>query len=298
MKTNFAILIDSTGDLSAELRQKYDIDYIRFTVSIEGGDYVIASLDYDQGLTHHDFYQVMRDGKRIYTSQVTEQECFERITPFLKDGKDVLYIACSSGLSASVGVASRIAETLMKEYPGRKVVAFDSLISGYAQGSMAIKASQMREEGKTIDEVVAFLTENRQRFNQFASVKDLTALKKAGRVTASSAFFGNIFSVKPILISDIKGHNLAIEKVKGRKASLIRIADMAVDACLDPENETFYVANADCEEEANIAKEEILRRLPTAKIVSGNIGPIIGASTGPGTVSVYVYGKEVTACGE
>ncbi len=298
MKSNFAILIDSTGDLSRDLREKYDIDYIRFTVSIEGGSSIIASLDYDQGLSHHDFYQVMRDGKRIYTAQVTEQECVERYTQFLKEGKDVLYIACSSGLSASVGVAQKVAERLMGEYPGRKIVAFDSLISGYAQGTMAIKASEMREEGKTLDEVVAFLTENRQRFNQFASVKDLTALKKAGRVTASSAFFGNIFSVKPILISDIKGHNFAIEKVKGRKASLVHIADMAVDACLDPEHETFYIANADCEEEANISKEEILRRLPNAKIVCGNIGPIIGASTGPGTVSVYVYGKEVTACGE
>ena len=298
MKSNFAILIDSTGDLSRDLREKYDIDYLRFTFSVDGGSSVIASLDYDQGLSHHDFYQTMRDGKRIFTSQVTEQECLERFAPLLKDGKDILYIACSSGLSASVNVAEKVAQHLMGEYWGRKIVCFDSLISGYAQGDMAIKASKMREEGKTLDEVVSFLTENRLRFNQFASVKDLTALKKAGRVTASSAFFGNIFSVKPILISDTKGHNFAIEKVKGRKASLVHIADMAVDACLDPEHETFYIANADCEEEANISKEEILRRLPSAKIVCGNIGPMIGASTGPGTVSVYVYGKEVTACGE
>ena len=298
MKSNFAILIDSTGDLSRDLREKYDIDYLRFTFSVDGGSSVIASLDYDQGLSHHDFYQTMRDGKRIFTSQVTEQECLERFAPLLKDGKDILYIACSSGLSASVNVAEKVAQRLMGEYSGRKIVCFDSLISGYAQGDMGIKASKMREEGKTLDEVVSFLTENRLRFNQFASVKDLTALKKAGRVTASSAFFGNIFSVKPILISDTKGHNFAIEKVKGRKASLVHIADMAVDACLDPEHETFYIANADCEEEANISKEEILRRLPSAKIVCGNIGPMIGASTGPGTVSVYVYGKEVTACGE
>lgn len=298
MKSNFAILIDSTGDLSRDLREKYDIDYLRFTFSVDGGSSVIASLDYDQGLSHHDFYQTMRDGKRIFTSQVTEQECLERFAPLLKDGKDILYIACSSGLSASVNVAEKVAQRLMGEYSGRKIVCFDSLISGYAQGDMAIKASKMRKEGKTLDEVVSFLTENRLRFNQFASVKDLTALKKAGRVTASSAFFGNIFSVKPILISDTKGHNFAIEKVKGRKASLVHIADMAVDACLDPEHETFYIANADCEEEANISKEEILRRLPSAKIVCGNIGPMIGASTGPGTVSVYVYGKEVTACGE
>lgn len=298
MKTNFAIFTDSTGDLDLELRRQYDIDYVNFWVSVEGGDALPASLDYDQGLSHHDFYQTMRDGKRIFTSQVTEKTLREKWTPLLNEGKDILYIACSSGLSASYSLACKVGEELMKEHEGRKIVCIDSLMSGYAQGDMAIKAAKMREEGKTLLEASSFIEEKKLCFNQFATVENLTALKKAGRVTASSAFFGNLFSVKPILISDIKGHNYAIEKVKGRKASLIRIADMAVDACLDPENETFYIADADCPEGSQIAKEELLRRLPNAKIHMGNIGPIIGASTGPGTVSVYVYGKEVTACGE
>ena len=298
MKTNFDIFIDSTGDLDAELRAKYDIDYIRFGVAVEDGDRMNASLDYDEGYSHHDFYQTMRDGKRIFTSQVTEQELYARFTPCLEKGHDILYIACSSGLSASYDVAVKIAAELMEKYAGRKIICIDSLISGYAQAEMAIKASEMREKGKSLDEAADFVLKNRLRFNQFATVENLTALKKAGRVTASSAFFGNLFQVKPILISDIKGHNLAVEKVKGRKTSLVHIADLAVDACEDPENEVFYIADADDKEAAKITEQEILRRLPNAKIHRGNIGPIIGASTGPGTVSVYVFGKEVTACGE
>lgn len=298
MKSNFAIFIDSTGDLDSELRKQFDVDYVNFWVSVEGGENIPASLDYDQGLTHHDFYQTMRDGKRIFTSQVTEKTLREKWTPLLQEGMDILYIACSSGLSASYDLACKVAAALKDEFKGRDIRCVDSLISGYAQGEMAIKASEMREEGKTLGEVVSFLEEKRLCFNQFATVENLTALKKAGRVTASSAFFGNLFSVKPILISDVKGHNYAIEKVKGRKASLVRIADMAVDACLDPENEIFYIADADAPEGSQIAKEELLRRVPNAKIHMGKIGPIIGASTGPGTVSVYVYGKEVTVCGE
>ena len=298
MKSNFVIFIDSTGDLSAELRKKYDVDYIRFGVAVEDGDRMDASLDYDQGMTHHDFYQVMRDGKRIFTQQATEQEVEKRFTPVLEEGKDILYIACSSSLSASYNVACKVSAALLAKHPERKIICIDSLISGYAQADMAIKASKMREEGKSLDEVASFVTENRLRFNQFATVENLTALKRAGRVTASSAFFGNIFGVKPILISDVKGHNFAIEKVKGKKAALCRIAELAVDCCEDPENETFYIADADNAEAADITKDELLRRLPSAKIYRGNIGPIIGASTGPGTVAVYVYGKPVTACGE
>ena len=298
MKTNFDIFIDSTGDMSAELRTKYDVDYLRMGVAVEDGDRMDASLDYDQGMSHHDFYQVMRDGKRISTQQITEQEVSKRFVPSLEKGKDVLYIACSSGLSASFNVALKVTDELSKKYADRKIICIDSLITGYAQADMAIRASKMREEGKTIDEVASWLQANLLKFNQFATVENLTALKRAGRVTASSAFFGNLFGVKPILISDIKGHNFAIEKAKGKKASLCRIADMAVDACEDPENETFYISDADNPEAAEITKEALLRRLPNAKIYRGNIGPIIGASTGPGTVAVYVFGKAVTACGE
>ncbi len=298
MKTNFDIFIDSTGDMPAELRKKYDVDYVRFGVAVDDGDRMDASLDYDQGMSHHDFYQVMREGKRIFTQQATEQEVTKRFTASLEKGNDILYIACSSGLSASYNVACKVSDELLKKFPGRKIACIDSLISGFAQADMAVKASKMREEGKSLDETASFILENRLRFNQFATVESLTALKKAGRVTASSAFFGNLLAVKPILISDVKGHNFAIEKVKGKKASLCRIADLAVAACEDPENETFYISDADNPEAAEITKERLLSLLPNAKIYRGNIGPIIGASTGPGTVAVYIYGKPVTACGE
>lgn len=294
----FDIYIDSTGDLDKSIRDQYGIDYCPMAVSIEGGKSIVASLDYDQGYSVHDFYEIMRNGQRIYTTQVSEQTFREKFEKSLSEGRDVLYIACSSALSASVKAAAKLSPELEAKYPGRKVIAFDALISGLAQGDMAIRASKMRAEGKSLDEVVDYLTKNRLKWNQFGTTENLTFLKKAGRVTASSAFFGNMFSVKPIIISDVHGHNYAVMKTKGRKASLIKCADLAVEASDDPANDTFYVAHADDAEAAELVKKEILAKVPNAHLVEGFVGPIIGASTGPGTIIVYSFGKEVTVAGE
>ena len=295
----FAIFIDSTGELNKEFREKYDVDYCPMQINFEGKEYV-ASLDYDSGYTPHELYEKMRGGMRVRTSQVLNQTFDTKFRAALDKGYDVLYIACSSGLSASVQAASIIGKELEKEYAasGLRVVAFDSLISGYAQGSMAMKASEMRKAGKTLDEVVTWLTENRLRFNQFATTDNLTYLAKAGRVKASKAFFGNLFGVKPIIISDVKGQNFAFKKEKGRKASLAEVARLTVEAADDIENQVIYIGHCDDEEAAKFVKEEILKIAKPLDFYIGPIGPIVGASCGPGMIGVYCFGKEVTIVGE
>jgi DegV family protein with EDD domain len=293
----FAILIDSTGDLNKDLRAKYDIDYCTMGISIDGKDYP-ASLDWDQGMTPHELYDLMRKGMRFFTSQVTAQEFESKFRKYLDQGQDVYYIACSSGLSGSINIARSVAKKLEPLYPGRKIVCFDSLISGYAQGAMAITASKMRAEGKSLDEIAKHIDETKLKYNQFGAIDDLTYLKRAGRVSASSAFFGNLFGVKPIVISDIKGHNYAYKKVKGRKASLIDIAQETVAATEDIEHATIWIGHIDDPEGAEFVRQEILKLAKPAEIYVGPIGPIVGGSTGPGTVATYCYGKEVTACGE
>lgn len=293
----FAILIDSTGELNKEFREKYDIDYCPMQINFEGKEY-IASLDYDSGYTAHELYEKMRGGMRVRTSQVLNSTFDTKFRAALEKGEDVLYIACSSGLSASVGAASILSKDLEKEYKGSKIVCFDSLISGYAQASMAIKASEMRKEGKSLDEVVAWLTANRLRFNQFATTDNLTYLAKAGRVKASKAFFGNLFGVKPIIISDIVGQNYAFKKEKGRKASLMEVARLTVEAADDIEHQVIYIGHCDDEEAAKFVKEEILKLAKPLDFYIGPIGPIVGASCGPGMIAAYCFGKEVTIKGE
>lgn len=293
----FAILTDSAGDIEKDLRDKYDIDYCSMNVSWNGEEH-LASLDWDQGFSAHEFYQLMREGTRVFTTQVPALEFEKKFREHLDKGEDVCYIGCSNALSGSFNTSQSIAAKLAPLYPGRKIVCIDTLISGFAQGAMAITASEMRKEGKTIGEVSSYIESIKLKYNQFGTTEDLSFLKRAGRVSASSAFFGNLFAVKPIVISDAKGHNFAYKKVKGRRASLIEIAQSSVEASEKPENQIIWISHADDLESANFVKSEILKRANYKGVHIGYVGPIIGASTGPGTVIVYCFGKEVTLVGE
>ena len=285
------IFIDSTGDLQKSFRDQYDIDYLPMDVSVDDKQ-IVASLDYDQGYSLHDFYEIMRNGKRIYTSQVSNPVIESNFRRVLKEGEDVLYIACSSALSASVKAAEVIAKGLREEFKDRKIVCYDARISGYAQGELAIRASELRKEGKTLEEIVAWLDENRFKYNQFGVVETLKYLKQAGRVSATSAFFGNLLAVKPIIISNKNGENVANAKVKGWKNAIKEVARLTVEVGEDIENKIVWIGHADNPEGAELLKQEILAIAKPKEINIGPIGPIIGASSGPGTVISYVYGKE------
>lgn len=286
---SFAVITDSTSDLSNELREKYSIDYCQMEFSL-GEKNFRASLDWED-ISPKEFYDSMRSGKRYKTVQVTVKTFDEKFREHLSKGEDILYIACSSGLSGSVKTAQVISQELRSDFPDRKIVCIDSLISGLGQGSMAIKAAQMRDEGKSLDETAAWIEDNKLFFNQYGTVENLDYLKAAGRVTASSAFFGNLFSVKPILISDLEGHNLAVKKVKGRKSSLYELAAMTAQYITDPLSQTIYIGHADDEEAANVVAEKIKELIPGASTSLYVIGPIVGASVGPGTIIVFYSGR-------
>lgn len=287
--SSFDIITDSTSDLSLALREKYGIDYCLMEFS-EGEKNYRASLDWTD-ISYKDFYGSMRQGKRYKTVQVPVKTFDEKFREHLEQGKDVLYIACSSGLSGSVNTAKVMSEELKSSYPDRKIICIDSLISGMGQGSMAIKAAKMRDEGKSIEETASWIEENKLFFNQYGTVESLDYLKAAGRVTASSAFFGNLFAVKPILISDLEGHNLAVKKVKGRKSSLEELAVMTAKYIVDPADQTIYIGHADDEEAANTVAGKMKDLIPGANTELYVIGPIVGASVGPGTIIVFYNGK-------
>ena len=285
------IFIDSTGDLQKSFRDQYDIDYLPMDVSVDDKQ-IVASLDYDQGYSLHDFYEIMRNGKRIYTSQVSNPVIENNFRRVLKQGEDILYIACSGALSASVRAAEVIAKGLREEFKDRKIVCYDPCISGYAQGELAIRASQLAKQGKTLEEIVDWLDGNKFKYNQFGVVETLKYLKQAGRVSATSAFFGNLLAVKPIIISNKKGENVANAKVKGWKNAIKEVARLTVEVGEDIENKVVWIGHADNPEGAEFLKQEILAIAKPKEINIGPIGPIIGASSGPGTVISYVYGKE------
>lgn len=287
----FVIFGDSTCDLNKELRVKYNIDYVPMNFSVDDKEFV-ASLDWECH-SSKEHYDLMRGGKRVFTAQVTKQAYYESFKSALEQGQDVLYISCSSALSASINTAIMVAEELNKNFDTNKVYCVDSLISSLGQGYLLIEAAKKRSEGLTADDTAKYIEDIRLKVNQCGTVESMEYLRRAGRVKASKAFFGNLFGVKPIIISDIKGQNYAYKKVKGTANARVAIAQHLVDAA-NGNYDMLLISHADCEADAILLRDEILKLADFKEVILGYIGPIVGASVGPGTVIGFVLGNEVT----
>ena len=292
----FEIFVDSTSDMFTELRKEYDIKYVSMNIVVKGEE-KRASLDWDI-YSPAEFYDWMRDGIKITTTLVPLEEFIEKWSKVLEEGNDILYISCSSALSGSINVGKNARDMLMEKYPDRKIEIVDPLNSCKGQALIAMRASDLRKEGKSLEEVVEIIEKEKLCYNQFCTVATLDYLKRAGRIKAGKAFFGNIFGVKPIIISDAKGNNYAFKKSKGRRQSLLDLITYTKENIINPENQIVYVVHADCFEDAEFLKEHLVSELNPKEVRIDYLGPIIGSTTGPGTVAIYFYGKEVTIVGE
>lgn len=287
------VITDSCADLSAAQLEKWDIDYARMN-TVEDGKESPALLTWSDEEAHR-LYETIRGGKRITTTQVPVEEFNRIFTRYLDEGYDIVYIACSSKQSGSVNTASVVAKKLLESRPEAKIYAVDSLNATIGEGMLAMKAAEMAAQNMDADAVRDGVMKIRKRVQEFATVHTLEHLRKSGRVSASSAFFGNLMGIKPILIADADGAQAAFKKVKGRRKSFEEIVALLKENIENPSEQTVYIAHGDCSEEeikelADLVKEEINPR----EISVGFIGPIVGASTGPDTIGVWAFGREVT----
>ena len=288
----FRIFTDSCSDLSTELRQKYDLDYVHMGLVVDGEE-MTADLDWRE-YKPEEFYGWLKQGKKIKTTQVSVPEFLDKFRPFLEKGEDVLYIGCSERLSGSVSTCQTlIAPQLMEEYPERKVIAINSRNATMCEGMMAIKASQMRKEGKTIEEVTEWIEENKLKFNFFATVDTLNYLRDAGRIKGAKAFFGNLMGVKPIFISDAKGNNYVIKKAKGTKNSIEEIIAGVKDAIEVDKCNKVFIGQGMAQDRAELIKKRLEDELHIEATIFW-IGPIVGTTCGPGVFVGCCFGKEVT----
>lgn len=286
------ILTDSCSDLGKTIREKYDIDYAKMKTSYDGKEQW-ASLDFEY-YTPKELYDIMRAGNRVFTTQVPAEE-FERVfTNYLDLGFNIVYIGCSLKQSGSVNTGSVVAKKLLEKYPEAEIYCIDSLNASMGEGMLAIRAAEYRDSGMSAKEINDKILTERNNVNEFVTVHNLDALKRAGRVKASAAFFGNLFGVKPILISDVNGYQTPIKKVKGRQTSMNELVSSLKESVVDPENQRIYVAHADCIEDAEQLKALIEKEISCKEIYLDYIGPIIGASIGPDALGVFGFGKEVT----
>ena len=296
MKNNILITLDSTCDFSPELLHEYGLEYMKMGVNIDDVEYK-ASLEWED-FTQEEFYKKMvelkKQNKRVFTVALNLEDIREYFIRWLNEGYDIIYIGCSSGLSASVKNGEKIAQELRPLFPDHKIYVLDPKMSGMGQGLFGIRASELRAEGKDIDEIYETLQEEVLHINQVGVVDDLNYLKLAGRVKASKAFFGNLFGVKPLLVTDINGSNIATQKAKGRKQAMEMAVQMTLDRIENSENRFVTISHADCEEDALQLKEMLIKaNCPCKGYLISTLGPILGASCGPKTLKVDCFGKKV-----
>ena len=286
----YQIFSDSSCDLSTELRKANNLEYFYFGLVVDGVEYK-ADLDW-QEYSPEEFYGWLSSGKKVKTTQVSMEEVLNKVRPYFEKGIDVIYIGCSSALTGSMNLFELAKQQLMEEFPDRKMIGVDSLTASCTLGVLLLDAAKEQQKGASIEELEKWVYDNRFFYNQFATVDTLTYLKAAGRIKGTAAFFGNIMGVKPIFISDRKGNNLTVNKVKGTKASLNELFECVKNACVPGVTDQIYIGQGMAMERAEALKKRVEDELNMKATILW-IGPIVGTTCGPGVIATFCRGKEV-----
>lgn len=274
------------------MRKKYDVDYYPMGLVIDGRD-TIADLDWKE-FTIEEFYQLLKDHHKVKTSLISVETVTKVSEKYLKEGYDILYLGCSTALTASINSYNLAKEELLEKYPGRRMESASTFLASCGLAMLIEDVCKARDAGASLDEAIKVVEDRRFFYNQFCTVDTLTYLKENGRIKAGKAFFGNLMGVKPIFISDRKGNNLVVTKAKGTKGSLDTIFNMIKDAIDLSKDDRVWITHALCPERVEILKKRFEEELGTKNITVCKMGPIIGTTCGPATIAAFCYGKEVT----
>ncbi len=287
--SNYAIITDSASDLPASLVDELSLTVLPLSFTIEGKTY----LNYPdfREMSASQFYSRLRNGEMASTAAVNVYQYQEIMEPILKEGRDVLVLAFSSGLSTTCQSAQIAAEELSEQYPDRKILVVDTLCASMGQGLLVYLAAQKQQAGASIDEVYNWATTARLSICHHFTVDDLGFLKRGGRVSATTAMVGTMLAIKPLLHVDNEGKLVSIGKARGRSHALKALISQLIERKL-PENDTIFISHGDCADEVNPLVTELREKYPTARIEVAPIGPVIGAHAGPGTVAIFYLADE------
>ena len=285
----YTIMTDSTADLPQEVIDKYDLKVINLTYNILGKSY-----GHGEELDPKDFYGLMRAGNLPSTSQVNPEEAKECFANILKDNKNLLYVAFSSGLSGTYNSGRIAAEEMKEDDPSLNIEVVDTFAASLGEGLMVYYACKNREEGMSLEDNAKWLKEHANNFVHMFTVDDLNHLFRGGRVSKSTAFVGTVLNIKPILHVDNEGHLIPLTKVRGRKKSLLSLVDEMEKrmGSYKDKNPIVFISHGDCLEDAEFVKNEVSLRFGINEFIINFIGPTIGAHAGPGTVALFFLGDE------
>lgn len=283
----------STADLSKEHFDKRDIKYACFKFYL---DDVCYPDDLGQTIPIDEFYQKMVDGVDTKTSQINADEYMSYFTPFLEEGKDILHLCLSSGISGAYNSAIIAKRELEEKYPERKIYVIDSMAASSGFGLLMDKAADLRDSGMTIDELKDWVEENKLRVHHWFFSTDLTFYIKGGRVSKVAGFFGGVLNICPLLNVSNEGKLIPREKIRTKKKVMAAIVDKMEQFADDGLEyaDKCYMCHSACLDDAKQVAEMIESRFPhlKGKVLINNIGTVIGSHTGPGTIALFFIGKK------
>lgn len=284
---DYVIFTDSCCDVSPELLAKWGVPYANMTFSFDGEDKEYIGTD----ISNHDFYDRMRQGAHARTAAINADTFARAFTPILEEGKDILYVAFSSGLSTTVNSAHMAAEELKEQHPDRKIVIVDTLAASAGGGLMVYMAVAKKNEGATIEENAAYMESLVPQHCIWFTVDDLEYLKRGGRVSPLVAFAGGVLGIKPILQMDEEGHLVKVSTARGRKKAIEALAEKYAELSYEEKNTPIFISHAEAENDAKQLADILKQRHGVEVTLITEIGPVIGSHAGPGTIALFFIGK-------
>lgn len=284
---SFTIMTDSTANLTEELRSAYRIQEIPFPYFCEGQEQLCAQLEtFDE----HSYYEKIRKGMVITTSQINPQCYAEHFRPVLASGEDLLFIGLSSGISGSFQSAMMAAQQLEEEFPDSTIKLIDSLGAGLGEGLLALRAAKCRQNGMSLQETTDRLITLRDNLYQVFIVDDLMHLKRTGRLSNVGALFGTMLGIKPLLKGSEHGKIVAFEKIRGRRQAIHRMAEKFRTLAHNPAAQLIGITHADCRQDAEYLKDLLQEKRAPKEILLLKHEPVTGSHIGPGSLALFFEG--------
>ncbi len=288
--TDYVIMSDSCSDLTADLVKELDLLIVPLSLTIGGKEYY--NFPDERDISFSAFYDLLRKERKSSTSAVNTTAFISYMEPVLASGKDLIYLAFSSALSATYNASVMACTELREKYPERKILVVDSLCASLGLGLLVYLAVQEKNKGKTVDEVHDFTEKTKLKICHWFTVDDLFHLHSGGRVSRTSAVLGSMLNIKPVLHVNNEGKLISVSKARGTGNALKALLEKMAQTVTDPEEQTIFISHGDCIDRANELVAMIRSKFSVADIIINYVGPVIGSHSGPGTLALFFIGSQ------
>lgn len=284
---DYIIYTDSACDIKPETLKEWGVLHSSLTLRFNDSEEEYLNDDVEA----YDFYKKMREGGVAKTAAVNSETFREKFKEVLDSGKDLLYLGFSTGLSTTYNSGRIAAESLRSEYPDSKIITVDTLSASAGFGLLLYLVVEKKKAGADIDEAAKYAESLVHKLCHWFTVDDLVYLKRGGRISPTAAFVGNMLGIKPVLHMDDEGHLINRFKVRGRKTAVTSLADKYGELAEDKAGGTVFISQADCLEDAKLLEKMLAERYGATVSLITDVGPVIGAHSGPGTLALFFVGK-------